>query len=232
MMQRVLLALLSIMLLAGPVAAKVPAGPDWTNVVSTTPAGTFVLGNPKAKVRLVEFGSLTCPHCRAFDEAGVPTLLAKYVRSGHVSWEFRNYVRDSVDLTAGLIARCGGARGYFPLTRALFKDQPAWFGKAMGTSDSELQRIQGLPPQQQFVATAKIAGLDSWARAHGLAATKANQCLSDMKAINALTQMTQDANDQLPDFPGTPTFLINGQMVRNTATWEQLEPHLKAALGG
>src|SRR3954447_16029928 len=114
-------------------ATKAPPRADWTHVVAASPAGGFVLGNPKAKVKLVEYGSLSCPHCRAFDQDGVPTLLAKYVKPGQVSWEFRNYVRDAADLTAALISRCNGARSFFPLVRGLYKDQPAWFGKARGT---------------------------------------------------------------------------------------------------
>src|SRR3982750_1794930 len=100
-----------------------PKGGDWTMVVNPTAAGGYMMGNPNAKVKLIEFGSLTCPHCRAFDEEGVPSLIGKYVKSGQVSWEFRNYVRDGFDLTASLIARCNGAKAFFPLTRAIYKDQ-------------------------------------------------------------------------------------------------------------
>src|SRR4051812_15478339 len=94
-----------------------PKGGDWSEVVNPTGAGGFVMGNPNAKLKLIEFGSLTCPHCREFDEKGVPTLISKYVKTGQVSWEFRNYVRDAFDLTASLVARCNGAKSFFPLTR-------------------------------------------------------------------------------------------------------------------
>ena len=52
-----------------------PKGGDWTQTVSMTPQGGFVMGNPNAKVKLIEIGALTCPHCREFDEKGVPTLV-------------------------------------------------------------------------------------------------------------------------------------------------------------
>src|SRR6476620_1838945 len=71
--------------------ATPPAGGNWTNVVNATAAG-FMMGNPNAKVKLVEIGSLTCPHCKAFDDEGVPTLVDKYLKSGQVSWEFRPYL--------------------------------------------------------------------------------------------------------------------------------------------
>ena len=119
-------------------ARTTPAkGRDWTDAVTPTRDGGFMLGNPAAKVKLVEFGSLTCPHCRAFDAEGVPKLLA-YVKTGKVSWEFRNYVRDSFDITAALIARCNGPRSFFPLTRALFNDQPAWEGKIEAIPEAQL----------------------------------------------------------------------------------------------
>jgi protein-disulfide isomerase len=234
--RRVLLALLSMLMLAVPAsaktAAKAPRSADWTHVVAGTPAGGFVLGNPKAKVKLVEYGSLTCPHCRAFDQEGVPTLLGKYVKSGQVSWEFRNYVRDAADVTAALIARCNGARSFFPLVRGLFKDQPVWFGKAVATPKDQLEKLADLPPQRQFLGMAKITGLDAWAVAHGLPAAKSNQCLANLGSVDQLVKMTSDATEQHPDFQGTPTFLINGGLVKNTGTWDQLEPQLRAALGG
>ena len=235
-MSRFLLAVLSMLVLAVPAsarpAAKGTGHTDWTRTVSTSPAGGFVLGNPKAKVKLVEYGSLTCPHCRAFDQEGVPTLLGTYVKSGQVSWEFRNYVRDAADVTAALIARCNGARSFFPLTRALFKDQPVWFGKAVATPKEELEKLAGLPPQQQFVGMAKVTGLDSWAAAHGLSTAKSSQCLANVRSIDQLVKMNKDATDQHPDFKGTPTFLINNELVQGAFTWSSLEGPLKASVGG
>src|SRR5690242_5317628 len=83
-----------------------PANGDWTQVVMATPDGGFRMGNPNAKVKLIEYGSMTCPHCREFDEKGAAPLMNQYVKTGQVSWEFRNYVRDAFDLTASLITRC------------------------------------------------------------------------------------------------------------------------------
>src|SRR3954454_18566702 len=105
--------------------ANPPPGGTWADVVNATADG-FMMGNPNAKVKLVEFGSLTCPHCKAFDDEGVPTLIDKYVKSGQVSWEFRNYVRDPFDLAGSQIARCNGAKTFFPLMRGIYKDQASW----------------------------------------------------------------------------------------------------------
>ncbi len=211
---------------------KPPKGGDWTMVVNATDAGGFMMGNPNAKVKLVEFGSLTCPHCREFDEKGVPVLMNRYVKSGQVSWEFRNFVRDAFDLTASLIARCNGPKTFFPMMRAIYKDQPVWVGNIQHAPQSQLEALQNLPPNQQFVEMAKVAKLQDWAAARGVPQAKSNQCLANQNSVNQLVQMTSDATTQFPEFQGTPTFVINGAMVKDTATWEKLEPALKNALGG
>ena len=215
---------------------KPPAGGDWTMVVNPTPAGGYMMGNPNAKAKLIEFGSLTCPHCREFDETGVPQLISKYVKSGQVSWEFRNYVRDPFDLTASLIARCNGAKSFFPLMRAFYKDQPTWVGKLQATPQSQLEGLQNLPPNQEFVAAAKVAGFPEWAAARGVPEARSNQCLANEQSINQLVQMTGDATNQYPDFPGTPTFILNGTMVKmeggSGTVWDQVSAALDKTLKG
>lgn len=209
-----------------------PKGGDWSQVVNPTPAGGFMMGNPNAKVKLVEFGSMTCPHCKEFDEKGVPPLIEKYVKSGQVSWEFRNYVRDAFDVAASLIARCNGSKGFFPLTRALYSDQDKWVAKIQETPQDQLQQMQNLPPNQQFLALAKVAGFQEWAAARGVPVAKSTQCLSNEQSVDQLVQMASDATNEFPEFPGTPTFVLNGTMLEKTATWEALEPQLRKALGG
>ncbi len=208
-----------------------PAGGDWTQVVNPTEAGGFVMGNPNAKLKLVEYGSMTCPHCREFDESGGDTLMNTYVKFGQVSWEFRNYVRDGFDLAASLVARCNGAKSFFPLTRALYKDQLNWVQKIQNTPQPQLEALQNLPPNQQFLEMAKIAGFPQWAAMRGVPEAKSQQCLSNENSVNQLVQMNSDATTQYPEFQGTPTFVINGQLVKDTATWDKLEPQHKAALG-
>ena len=79
------------------------------------------MGNPKAKVKLVEYGSLTCPHCRHFAETGMVPLKA-YVKSGKVSFEYRNYILNGIDVAATLVARCGGAAALLPGRRPALCD--------------------------------------------------------------------------------------------------------------
>jgi len=207
----------------------VSPGGDWTQVVNATSAG-FMMGNPNAKVKLVEIGALTCPHCRAFEEEGAPALVDKYVKSGQVSWEFRPYLLHGLDLPAVLIATCNGAKSFFPLMKALYDDQEQWIGKVQAAPEAEAERVQNLPINQQFVELAKMAGLQDWAAARGVAQAKSNQCLSNEKEINRLVQVSGDVTNQFPSFEGTPSFVINGTMLDKTATWEKLQPQLDAAL--
>lgn len=211
-----------------PVAA--PQGGDWTQIVSRTPEGGFLMGNPNAPVKLIEFGSMTCPHCAEFDEAGVQPLIDKYVKSGRVSYEYRNYVRDPYDLAGSLIARCNGAQGFFPLTRAMFKDQPNWLARLQTVPVEQQQAVSNLGPERQFLEVAKLAGFQQWAAMRGVPTAKSTACLTDQSEINRLVQMTSDATTDHPDFKGTPSFVINGELV-DGSTWQVLEPELRKALG-
>jgi protein-disulfide isomerase len=217
--------------IAQATAVKPPKGGDWQQVVAQTPAGGFVMGNPDAAVKLIEYGSMTCPHCAEFDETGVQPLIDKYVKTGLVSYEFRNYVRDSLDLAGSLITRCNGAKGFFPLTRAMYKDQPNWVARLQGVPPEQQQALSGLPPERQFLETAKLAGFQQWAAMRGVPTAKSTQCLTNQAEIDRLVQMNSDATTEHPDFAGTPTFVVNGEVVKG-ATWAVLEPALRDALGG
>lgn len=211
-------------------AVKPPAGGDWSQMVAATDAGGFVMGNPNAAVKLVELGSLTCSHCANFDKTGFPALVENYVKKGLVSFEFRNFVRDPIDLTASLVTRCNGAGSFFPLTEAMFKQQGELMQRFQAAG-AQMQALQSLPPAQQFAEYAKIGGLQQWAAQRGVPSTKLGQCLTNQAEIERLVQMNADATSQYPDFPGTPAFILNGNLVEGS-TWELLEPELKKAIGG
>jgi protein-disulfide isomerase len=209
--------------------ATPPPGGNWSDVVNATSAG-FMMGNPNAKVKLVEIGALTCPHCREFEEKGGPTLVDKYVKSGQVSWEFRTYLLHGADISAALIARCNGAKSYFPLVKAFYADQPTWMAKIIATPQVKLDQLQNLPNTQQFVELAQLGGLQDWAAARGVPLAKSNQCLSDTGKIDQLVQLSSDVQNQYPDFEGTPSFVLNGTLLEKTFTWDKLQPQLDAAL--
>jgi len=211
---------------AQPVAP--PAGGDWSKMVTATPEGGFQMGNPNAAVKLVEYGSFTCPHCAEFDEKGYGPLVDKYVKTGMVAYEYRNFVRDQFDLAASLIARCGGPDRFFPMGKALFADQQVWFQKAIDQPEKQ-QALQTLPPNRIFVEAANIAGLQQWAAQRGLPSAQANTCLANEAEVNRLVQMQSDAVATY-NVPGTPAFVLNGKLVQNAAAWGALEPELRKAL--
>ena len=211
--------------------ANPPPGGTWADVVNTTSAGGFVMGNPNAKVKLVEIGSLSCPHCKAFEEEGAPTLVEKYVKTGQVSWEFRPYIiHGPIDMAANLVLRCSGPKTFFPLSMALYKEQETWLGKVTAAPQDKVNQIQTLPTNQVFVEMAKLLGLQDWAAARGVPQAKSNQCLSDQKLIDQEVQYSSDVNSGYPEFTGTPAFVLNGTMLKDTADWDKLKPQLDAAL--
>ena len=211
--------------------ANPPPGGTWADVTNATSAGGYLMGNPNAKVKLVEIGSLSCPHCQKFEEEGAPQLIEKYVKPGNVSWEFRPYIiHGPIDMAANLIIRCNGVKNFFPLSMALYKDQPVWMAKLESVPQEKVPEIQNLPTNQIFVQMASLLGLQDWAAARGVPLTKSNQCLSDQKMIDREVQYTSDVNNAFPEFTGTPAFVIDGKMLKDTASWDKLEPQLKDAL--
>ena len=207
-----------------------PASGDWSESVIATPQGGYLMGDPNAKVKLVEIGALTCSHCREFDETGAAPLIEKYVKTGQVSWEFRPYLLSGLDVPANLIVGCNGPQGFFPLMRAIYKDQPTWLAKIQAAPAAQLQQIQTLPPLQQFSELAKLTDLQRWAAMRGVPQAKSDQCLKDQRRVDQLVQQTSDVVSQYPNFKGTPAFILNGEMLDIGGTWPLLEPEIKKAL--
>jgi protein-disulfide isomerase len=205
------------------------AGSDWTKVTAATPEGGFRIGNPDAKVKLLEFASLTCPHCKDFHESAMTAIRDKYVASGNVSYEFRNFVLNGPDYAASLLARCQGAEPFFGLLASFYADQTSWVEPFAKLSADDNKRIAALPEDQQIAEVAKVGKLDEYVRARGIPLAKFNQCLSDKAAIATLAKLRTEAVDTYK-LTGTPGFIINGATQDGVFTWEQLEPKLKAAL--
>lgn len=210
---------------AGPIAA--PNGGDWSTTVNVTPDGGYLMGNPNAPVKLVEYLSLTCSHCADFEANGFPKLRDQYVKKGTVSIEVRNYVRDPIDMTASLVTRCGGAAPYFAMTEQVMAQQADIIDKAQKMPPADLQRLQSAPPAEQFKAVAAMLGIDQFARQRGIPQAKLDACFSDKPAVDKLVDMQKKANDM--QIPGTPAFILNGKLLENVGSWETLEPELKKA---
>jgi protein-disulfide isomerase len=206
-----------------------PANGDWSTVVKATPEGGFVMGNPNAKVKLVEYGSMTCPHCAEFEEKGAGPLIDNYVKKGWVSYEFRNFVRDAVDITASVVARCNGESTFFALTRGMYADQRNWMEKLQAAPEAQAKSLETMSALQRTSTIADMAGFKTWAAQRGVPRAKLDQCLANQGELDKLVQVNADAVSQY-SIPGTPTFLINGSVVDKAATWEALEPKIKEAI--
>ena len=211
---------------AAPGSAQAQAK-DWTRTVAATAEGGFRMGNPAAKVKLVEYGSLTCPHCADFS-ASAKAPLAALVKSGKVSFEFRNYVLNGIDVTATLVARCGGAKSFFPLVEQLYATQPQWVGRITGLPQAQKEQLNALPDGERLARVAEIGGITRLAAGAGVTPAAAKQCLADQAALDRLGQMGEAA--EALGVNGTPTFFINGAMV-HAHEWPELEPLIRQAGG-
>ena len=208
---------------------KAHATRDWARTVTSTPEGGFRMGNPAARVKLVEYGSLACPHCRHFEETGYKPLVQGYVRPGRVSYEFRNLLLNAPDISASLLAHCAGPANFFPMAQVIYASQPQWFEKISAISGDAAAEMDKMTDQQRFARLADVAGFTTIAGRFGVTPAKARQCLADPKGLERLLNGTKAAEDAR--ITHTPTFLINGKPI-DAATWEQLEPQLKKSLGG
>ena len=114
--------------------AAAPAPSKWLSTVSVTNKGAHVLGNPAAPNKVVEYLSYTCSHCADFELNEAPAFKAQSVATGKASYEVRNMVLNSVDLTAAMLARCGGKGKFFGNQRHLFATQSIWLSKTKNIS--------------------------------------------------------------------------------------------------
>src|SRR5262245_21939296 len=150
--RRSLLALSLVLAVGSPVlAAPGVAGPQ-----------DMSLGNPKAPVKVVEYASITCPHCAHFNETVFPALKSKYIDTGKVQYTLKEFLTEPAQVAAAgfLMARCAGSERYFGVVDQLFRSQPRWKG--------DLAPI--------FLEIAK---------ANGLTEDQFKACITDEKGLNA-----------------------------------------------
>ncbi|MDB5696603.1 MAG: protein-disulfide isomerase [Sphingomonas bacterium] len=212
---------------AAPVAGTAaPAGQDWTQTVARTAEG-FVMGNPNAPIKLVEYGSRLCPTCKAFADAGYKPLTENYVKAGKVSFEFREFlVHGPADMPPALLGTCVGTEPFFPLMEQMFANQPQFTDKFAAAQ----QALQTAPPAQRFRAMADAMGLVDFVKQRGVPEAKAQACLTDAAEIDRLTKITQDKGPGGDGtVAGTPTFLLNGKVAEGAISWAQVEEALKKA---
>lgn len=210
---------------AAILVSAAPPPTDWTTVVSETPAGAFLIGNPGAKVKLVEYLSYTCPHCADFSDESAPTLKGGMVRGGSTSWEIRNWIRDPLDLSAAVLAHCGGPAKFLSMNEAIFAHQRDWFPPGWNYYQLNEMRLSMYPPAAKLKLLAQRSGLLQLGRDQGLSDAAMDACLSDDALAHQIAAMLADAPAEVT---GTPGFFINGKFEK-VFGWPPLEPLLRAA---
>lgn len=212
---------------SGEVLEKVaaPAGKAWADVVEKTPEGGYRMGNPNAPIKLVEYASLTCSHCAEFAHEASAELRDTFVASGRVSWEFRNFVRDGIDITAAQLTRCGSPESFFALTDQVLANQNAIIQQVQAAGQPAFEAAMNQPDATRGAAIAKLAGLDEFFAARGIAKDQAAACLANAADAQNLARLAQEQGEK-DDITGTPTFLINGAK-EEANTWLALKARLE-----
>lgn len=219
-----MIARLALLAAAFAAAAPVGAAPrPWTAVARPATSGGMLVGNPAARVKLVEYVSYTCPHCAHFAAESREGLKA-LVRSGSTSVEVRSQVHDKIDLAAATLVRCAGPAVFPALNEALFARQEEWLGRAIEWDRANGGRLSLYPQAAQLRALADGAGLVAMATAAGMPAATAEACFANDAAL----RQTLAASAATAKVGGTPAFEINGRLVENVG-WAELQPMLRAA---
>jgi protein-disulfide isomerase len=169
--------------------------------------GDRSLGKEDAPVTIVEYASMTCPHCAHFHETTYPELKKRYIDTGKVRFIFREFPLDPLAAGASMLARCADKDKFFPIIETLFQLQRQWAVE------------KPIPP---LLAIAKQAGFTE---------QSFNTCLSDQKMLDAMQEEQKRATDKFK-VSSTPTLFVNGKMQKGGVSIDELakviDPLLKA----
>lgn len=171
-------------------------------------ADDMSLGNPNARVKVVEYASASCPHCARWNMEVFPAFKAKYVDTGKVSYTLKEYLTDPEALAAAgfLLARCAGKDRYFPVLDAVFRGQ----SEMIQTGD-----VRGV-----LARIAKSPG--------GLTEAQLDACMRDTAAEKALAARAE-RHLHVDKITSTPTFVINGRRVEGEMTLPELDAAIAKA---
>lgn len=155
-------------------------------------ADDMTMGDPKAPVKVVEYASVTCPHCAEFNLKVFPAIKAKYIDTGKVHYTFREILTAPGEVAAAgfLTARCAGKDKYFTVVDEVFKAQQEMFSGA--TPNDVLRRI---------------------AKENGLSDKQFETCISDPANLQAISDRVEK-NTRDGEITGTPAFVVNGKKVK------------------
>jgi protein-disulfide isomerase len=180
--------------LISPLADEVSDNADETVDVDTASIPDMMIGNPDAKVTIVEYASYTCPHCASFHNGTYKDLKKNYIDTNKINFVFREVYFDRYGLWASMIARCAGPEKFFGMTDLMFKTQSTWAraGEPALIID-ELRKI------------GRLAGLDG---------ETLESCLADNEKAKTLVAWYQEKAGA-DNIDSTPSFIINGKKYSN-----------------
>ena len=168
----------------------------------------MALGPANAPVTITEFASMTCPHCAAFNADVFPKIKAAYIDTGKIRYVFREFPLDIKAAAGSMLSRCiakDDSGKYFAVTDMLFKQQGDW---VMKNTTETLTRI------------GKQAGLSQQA---------VDDCLKDQALLDKIVADQKFANEVLK-VNSTPTFFINGEMIKGETSFEEFDKRIKSLL--
>jgi len=153
--------------------------------------GDMSLGDPNAKVKMVEYASASCVHCAAFAIDVFPAFKAKYIDTGKVHYTLKEFLTPPAEVAAAgfLVARCAGEDKYFTVLDSVFRNQ-----------------------QEMFTSGDFRGGLLKVAQSAGMTEEQFNKCVADEEALKALNARVDRAVKQ-DKITGTPTFFVNGKKI-------------------
>ena len=165
------------------------------------------LGDADAPVTIIEYASLTCPHCAEFHTEVLPGLKERYIAPGKVRLVYRDFPLDQRALAAATLAHCAGSDRYFGFLDVLFQSQDRW------------ARADDLGPLLQL------------GRLAGLSEEQMNACLADQELQDAILKERLDGQDQF-DISSTPSFVIDGETYAGSRDVEGFAEIIEPLLGG
>jgi hypothetical protein len=204
---------------------------NWNTVIAETADGAHRIGNPEAKVKLVEYVSYTCPHCAEFTREADDRIKLAYIMPGNLSLEVRHLIRDPVDLTAVMLVNCGPS-SRFPQNHATFMlQQTSWIRPLSTATPAQRQRWTSGDGPTRRRAIANDFGFYAIMEGRGYNRPELDRCLSDEAVARRFAEQSQKDWDR-PGIDATPSFSINGLVMPGTHTWAALERQLNEFLRG
>ena len=170
--------------------------------------GDAFMGPADAKVTVVEYGSPTCPACKAWHDTNYPNLKADYVDTGKVKFVFREFaIHGPVDAAIFAIARCSGAKDFFPVLDEAFLRQQKIVEASM--KDSPIPELNSLGEKFQ------------------LSADQVKSCINDKDIVRRINDVRADT--QTKGIDSTPTFMVDGVVLRDNS-WPAVKAAIEAGL--